>query len=236
MILSHSKQFIFIHIYKNAGTSIQAALKKWNSLEQNLLLKGLRKITKIEIYGLGYMSRLKMMDSLKNSHTNLSDLEKYLPADLFQSYFKFAFVRNPWSWQVSLYEFGKQDTKHFQHELLNKFDFRDYISWRVENEVKFQTDFILNNKGDLGMNYLGRFEELYQDFECLCNHLNIQAILPKKNVSLTKDYRTYYDEKTAQIIGEVFKKDIENFGYDFDGISSTIVPKFPVQQLINCPR
>ena len=32
------------------------------------------------------------------------------------------------------------------------------------------------------------------------------------------------------------KKDIENFGYDFDGISSTIVPKFPVQQLINCPR
>ena len=102
------------------------------------------------------MSRLKMMDSLKNSHTNLSDLEKYLPADLFQSYFKFAFVRNPWSWQVSLYEFGKQDTKHFQHELLNKFDFRDYISWRVENEVKFQTDFILNNKGDLGMNYLGK--------------------------------------------------------------------------------
>ena len=72
MILSHSKQFIFIHIYKNAGTSIQAALKKWNSLEQNLLLKGLRKITKIEIYGLGYMSRLKMMDSLKKSHTNHS--------------------------------------------------------------------------------------------------------------------------------------------------------------------
>ena len=90
----------------------------------------MRKITKIEIYGLGYMSRLKMMDSLKNSHTNLSDLEKYLPADLFQSYFKFAFVRNPWSWQVSLYEFGKQDTKHFQHELLNKFDFRDYSHFK----------------------------------------------------------------------------------------------------------
>ena len=121
---------------------------------------------------MGYMSRLKMIYRLKYSHTNLRDLEKYLPESLLQSYFKFAIVRNPWSWQVSLYEFGKQDTKHFQHELLNKFDFRDYISWRVENEVKFQTDFILNNKGDLGMNYLGRFEELYQDFECLCNHLN----------------------------------------------------------------
>ncbi|MGB3512758.1 MAG: sulfotransferase family 2 domain-containing protein [Microcoleaceae cyanobacterium] len=182
------------------------------------------------------MSRLKMINRLKSSHTNLSDLDKYLPEYLLQNYFKFAFVRNPWSWQVSLYEYAKLNTKHFQHELHSKLsNFSDYISWRVENEPRFQTDFIINSKGDFCLNYLRRFEDLDKDFEYCCNHLNISRSLPKKNVSVTKDYRAYYNQKTAEIIAEVFKKDIENFGYDFDGVSATIEPKFPIQKLINYP-
>ena len=59
----------------------------------------------------------------------------------------------------------------------------------MENEIKFQTDFLLENKGDLEMNHLGRFEELDQGFKYLCNYLNLQATLPKNNISLTKDYR-----------------------------------------------
>ncbi len=237
MILSHSKQFVFIHIYKNAGTSIQTALKKWNSLEDNIILKGLRKIAKIEVYQMGYMSRLKMINSLKTSHGNLRDLERYLPENLLQSYFKFAIVRNPWSWQVSLYEYARKNTDHFQHQLHRNFsNFGDYILWRVENEPIFQTDFIVNNKGDFGINYLGRFEDLDKSFEYCCNYLNISSrSLQKKNVSVSKDYRGYYNEKTAEIIAEVFKKDVENFGYDFDGVSPTIEPKFPVQKLINYP-
>ena len=159
-----------------------------------MILKGLRKIAKVEVYGMGYMSRLKMTDRLKDSHTNLRDLEKYLPENLLQNYFKFASVRNPRSWQVSLYEYAKHNTKHFQHQLhSNLSNFGDYILWRVENEPRFQTDFIVNSKGDFDINYLGRFEDLDKDFEYCCNHLNIQAILQKKNVSLTKDDRTYYD-------------------------------------------
>lgn len=236
MILSHSKKFVFIHIYKNAGTSIQVALKKWNSLQDNFVLRGLRKIAKLEIYGLGYMSRLKMIDSLKTSHTNIRDLEKYLPENLLQSYFKFAFVRNPWSWQVSLYEYAQLNTKHFQHKLIcNLSNFKDYIRWRVENDANFQTDFIFNDQGHLGVNYLGRFEELEKDFEYCCNYLNIKVTLPKKNVSVKKDYRYYYDDKTAEIVAQVFKRDIENFGYDFDGVSATVEPKLPVQKLINNP-
>ncbi|MGD1703994.1 sulfotransferase family 2 domain-containing protein [Dapis sp. BLCC M229] len=181
MILSHSKQFVFIHIYKNAGISIQLALKKWNSLEENIILKGLRKIAKLEVYGMGYMSRLKMTDRLKDSHTNLRDLEKYLPENLLQNYFKFAIVRNPWSWQVSLYEYAKLNTKHFQHQLhSNLSNFGDYILWRVENEPRLQTDFIVNSKGDFGLNYLGRFEDLDKDFEYCCHHLNISTSIAKK--------------------------------------------------------
>ncbi len=68
----------------------------------------------------------------------------------------------------------------------NLSNFGDYILWRVENEPRFQTDFIVNSKGDLGINYLGRFEYLDKDFECCCNHLNISRSLPKKMSLLPK--------------------------------------------------
>ncbi|MBU7583989.1 MAG: sulfotransferase family 2 domain-containing protein [Nostoc sp. TH1S01] len=235
MIISHSKKFVFIHVYKTAGTSVTDALQKWNSLTENIFLRGIEKTLNIEIYTKGYMSKLRMINRLKGGcHADVCDLQRNMPEEMFKSYFKFAFVRNPWAWQVSLYEYSKRKKGHHQREMMNKFlDFNEYIHWRVENEVRYQTDVLLNKQGKFGLNYLGRVEDIDKDFEFCCKQLNIQAVLPKHNVSVTKDYRTYYSEKTAQMVAEAFQKDIDNFGYDFDGVSSTAKPKLPVQEIVN---
>ena len=39
---------------------------------------------------------------------------------------------------------------------------------------------------------------------------------PRVNVSTKKDYRTYYDDETAQFVGNVDKIFIEKFGYTFE--------------------
>jgi hypothetical protein len=38
------------------------------------------------------------------------------------------------------------------------------------------------------------------------------------NGSKHRDYRSYYDEETKQMVANHWKEDIERFGYTFDGI------------------
>jgi len=84
MLISDSKQFIFVHISKTAGTSIRAALEpysvnaprdKWHSF--------LRRFDLPKDYRQFKFSK----------HAYLSAADKKLPSDIYQSYFKFAVVK-----------------------------------------------------------------------------------------------------------------------------------------------
>src|SRR5690606_20911543 len=67
-------------------------------------------------------------------HITANDFRSQIPKSIFEEYFKFAFVRNPWDWQVSLYEYARQSPTHHEHVLTNSFkNFDDYIEWRVNN-------------------------------------------------------------------------------------------------------
>jgi hypothetical protein len=59
---------------------------------------------------------------------------------------------------------------------------------------------------------------LAEDFANVCARLKIQAELPHVNVSEHRDYRTYYTPETREFVAKRFQRDIEMFGYDFDGL------------------
>jgi hypothetical protein len=42
---------------------------------------------------------------------------------------------------------------------------------------------------------------------------------PRVNVSTKKDYRTYYDDETIELVGNVDKTFIEKFGYTFEALT-----------------
>ena len=89
MIISHSKKFIFIHIYKVAGSSIRSSLNRYAHLytKKNRLLSGLK------IYP-------KIFTSDFSQHSSALQVQQYIPSSIYRQYYKFAFVRNPWDWQV----------------------------------------------------------------------------------------------------------------------------------------
>jgi hypothetical protein len=191
MIISDTKKFIFIHIPKTGGMSVRSSLEKYGRTMQN---KNLSKHVKAKI--------AKM-------HTN------------WNAYFKFAFVRNPWSWLVSGYHYAKKDKRDWRHRQANSMGFKDYLRWSLESpDVRHSTlrlgqfDFIAENN-NLIVDYVGKLETITVDFNHICKKLGIRSHLNHLNKTKHKDYRQYYDTSTRELVAASFKKDIQQFNYEF---------------------
>lgn len=135
-------------------------------------------------------------------------------------YFKFTFVRNPWDWFVSMY--SKQRPKD-----LKGISFKDYIlyyhmfrnmNWEYPLNrmwVPFSDNFI-----ELDMEFIGKFENLEEDFKTLCQKLGVKKKLLSEKLHSNKsqrdpDYRKYYNKETKLYVETLFEEDIRRFGYEF---------------------
>jgi hypothetical protein len=208
MLISKKHNFIFVHIYKNAGTSIRSALKpftlsRWQWKGHKLFKKA------------GISSPFFDPQPL-HGHVKASEIIDSLGREKFNSFFSFAIVRNPWDWQVSLYNYMLSLKTHHQHEVVKELgNFEEYIKWRCENEVRYQKDFIYSENNDLLVDYVGRFEDLNAEFNKICSHIGISTSLPKHNVSNTKPYQHFYNDETKELVRRAFEPDIKLLEYEF---------------------
>ncbi len=207
MLLSYSHRFIFIHIYKVAGTSMAKALERYAKVSVFRIL--LNKI------GVGVNPTHHDWKTFP-AHIKAKELRRILPADLYDTFYKFAFVRNPWDWQVSLYHYMLKNKSHRQHRFISaKKSFDEYIVWRVNEDKVLQKDFVTDSEGTMIVDFVGRYENLSKDFLQVCNVLNINASLPHINKSSHINYQSYYNVETRRLVEENFSEDIELFGYTF---------------------
>lgn len=201
MVISHSKEFIFIWIWKTAGTSI---------------FKSLKRLIEIEI---------KEEQCNYGKHSTALYNQKY-HSQIFKDYWSFTFVRNPWDWQVSQFFFTKQYKKHLWREWMMQFDnVEDLIKKRYELitsgkwKANKQKDWICNKKGEIIINEIFKFEKLEEAWLIIEDKLNLKhKELIKTNISKERkyaDYHNYYTEETAQMVAELWKEDIELFDYSF---------------------
>jgi hypothetical protein len=209
MLISHSHKFIFIHVYKTAGTSIRKKLAPYSHAKPSA----------------NFLHRLinpneSVFSNKFNTHSSAAELKKQIPAKIWNSYFKFGIVRNPWDWQVSLYTYMlKTQETHPQGSLVNKLsDFDSYIDWRVNNDVHLQKEYLYDMQTNKPLvDYIGRFENLQSDFDHICKTVGLpQTQLTVENVSNKKNFREYYNEKSKAIVAKVFNDDIQTFDYKFD--------------------
>ncbi|MEM7104518.1 MAG: sulfotransferase family 2 domain-containing protein [Bacteroidota bacterium] len=206
MLYSSKQQFLFIHIYKTGGNSVRKVLEPYAD-GYNLLYK---------LKGLVRQNHV-LPSKLAPKHANAQVAKAAVGEQLFNSSFKFAFVRNPWDWQVSLYHFALRDKSNHHHKIISAFpNFDTYLSWRVNEELRLQKAMITDENGDIIVNYVGRFERLQEDFNAICKNLKLPiSDLPLLNKGNRKDYRSYYNEKTAKMVERAYAEDISTFGYSF---------------------
>lgn len=151
----------------------------------------------------------------------------------------FTFVRNPFSRLVSCYQDRVLKSKQLHRKgevflryldgfLYDSKDFADFVQ-RIsvipaclqDRHFKSQYTIIYEDSlkpiGRDEPDFIGHMENIGQDWSVLQEQYHLSN-LPRRNVSEQakgkKDWRDYYDEKTAKLVYRLYKKDIESFGYE----------------------
>ncbi len=224
MLISYSHKFIFFHVAKVAGLSIRATLEEYAQEPKKFKIRRPPKMSGDRPNPLYEMWESALI------HAKAREARKELPAEVYNNFYKFAFVRNPWDWQISMYHFILKETSHIKYELVKSMgSFEEYLEWVASTKkpyakgaTKLQREMITGDDGELIVDFVGRYETLAQDFHHVCQVLNIEASLPHSNRTVHRGYQSYYNERTKKIVEEHFKEDIELFGYTFDGCQPTV--------------
>ena len=217
MPISDKYKIIFIHIPKTAGTSIESFFEmtqpenlcfyRWDRDQRDFLKK---------INHLNYSSKI----NYEPQHYPLEILKKLIID--YDQYFKFSFVRNPYTKLLSEYYWHHNK----QIQSVEEFDPNEFQNWCVtylsilDNSHKEpQINFI-----DDSINFVGKYENIQIDFELLKDKLiafspqfnrikNIE--LPYMNATgLNKELLIQYLlPETKQLIFNLYKSDFIEFSY-----------------------
>lgn len=225
MLISHKYKFIFVHIYKTAGTSVTNVFLPHARLIDRLVYDHpvvkpiVRKIVTLMNW---HDDGLKQFTGF-HKHAKAYEFRDKLGRKTYASYFKFTFVRNPFDFLVSLYFYNLQNEEHPQHDAISKMSFAEYLAKLIASKPPRQTDFVTDpESGEVIVDYIGRFETIEKDVRNIQNAVGINQKrgIPHHNPSTKrtrKTYTEYYDKKTRKLVETYFGDDLANFGYSFNG-------------------
>jgi len=226
MIVSHKHKFIFLAVAKTGTTSIEKVLNGY--VEEPFFTDDMADNMGHERFDKGGWITRKSRTHPLRKHTSAQELKAYLEEQGWDwdSYFKFGFVRNPWSKILSQYYFileqsrrevseGARDWDKFwikdcQENMAKHPDFNTYASsykWEMTPLLMVDGKFI---------DFIGRFENLQVDFNYVCDRIGIpRQTLPVTNKTKHGNYHDYYNDESREAVRRNFETDIKNFGYEF---------------------
>jgi hypothetical protein len=212
MVISHRKKYCFIAVPKTATSSITDLLLRDEGAVRN------------PSFELGH-------DCIKTlEHVSVSEMIKLIGESAWNNYFTFAFVRNPWSRAVSTYHYYRRGRAarglvRLKRGMLKRprgvanvilANTLDFKTWVRIHPGKPCLDYLTLNSGEIGVNWVMKFEELADTYPVLCDKLDLPNIpLTWENRSDHRPYTSYYDEATKEFVAKRYKKDIEAFDYTF---------------------
>ena len=154
---------------------------------------------------------------------------------VWNSCFRFSFVRNPWDRLVSWWamiensrdyvDLDQPPNAFFGHVLKRSTNFEEFLR-RCDGEIvetdgrknifRNQIDYLIDDSGAILVDFIGRFERLQEGFDKICDRLGRVPIqLERSNGSEHAPYTEYYTPATIDLVARHYARDIECFGYRF---------------------
>ena len=218
-MISYKNNFIFVHIPKCAGTSIE---EYFTELENNP-----------DPHELFLPSMSPAPDSYKEhalvfevvQHYTLQSIKDILyshgKSEFYDNAYKFVVVRSPWERMASSAAYLKNtpwgdyipDCNTVGEGIKKLCEVQHIDNHRFDiNQIDF-----LKVDGEIAVDYIIRFEDLDKGFKEVLEKLKLPTDkkLGHAMKSNHKNYIEYYTEETKEMIREKYKEDIEYFGYEF---------------------
>jgi sulfotransferase famil protein len=207
MIVSALHKFIFVAIPKTGTHSVRQALREHMGPAD------------LEQVGLFVQKRFPIPElaQLKHGHLSLQQIRPYLRPEEWQSFFKFAFVRNPFDRFISYCAFMTRADGRFDREpqaVMRHFLFEAPPHGHLLFQPQHQ--FVTGPDGELLADHVGRVETMQQSYDEIAERIGIASTpLEKVNASSRRDYREYYDQQLIDGVSNIYARDLELFGYEF---------------------
>lgn len=221
MLISHKDKFVFIHIQKTAGMSVMDALLPRARMLDRLVYEfgASRRVVGAINARLGWSDEGNRRFTGYHKHATALEVRTGFGERRFDSYYTFAFVRNPFDWLVSLFYYIRQSKAHRMHDLAANVPFAEFLDLHVARRPATLLDFVTDDAGQIIVDFVGRFERLPENLATICKVLGLaETRLPHKNPSVQRrdpDYRSYYDDASRSLVESYFADDLSTFGYSF---------------------
>ena len=239
MIISDIKKFVFFHIHKTGGTTIDYALRAhydhWDQLKEKLPQTILDDKTDRR---LGDLQRYRIQSNNFNGHLDCMSYDQLLSFDenykkLVKNYYCFTFVRNPY------------DRIYSEYRMNVELQFYPYVTF--DQCLTLSPLMITYLPPFEYINFIGRTENLNHHFAIVCDKLNLHTELVNLHVrsemkdwdmdsqdydqqisqyynngfkqffnsEIIKGYRYLdkYSPESIAIVNDYYKRDFETFGY-----------------------
>lgn len=212
MIL-HQHKLIFIHIPKNAGSSIESFFGvkpfDWKTPNYDVLTGWCPK----RCIHLQHATPKQLLET------------ELISEDIWDSYYKFAIVRNSWERSLSDYVWMLKSTGVSG-------SFREYLNREGKFKHRLSDNTDPRNRADhllpqVEFTHIGqkpvldkiiRFEKLNEGFQNVCEDVGINsAVLPhkKKGVISQKHYSYFYNKEFKSLVSNRYHDDIQAFNFAY---------------------
>jgi hypothetical protein len=211
MIISHKHKFIFFACGKTGTHSIEAVMDKYHD--------GQEFIQQVD----------QELETLRRKHSCPYTLKHVRPAfvrklidpQIWDTYYKFVFVRNPWDWVLSNFCFNNKHLVKHLHSFDTVHVNAVWHLMKVHNqspytESYFQHTFVYDEDGKMMVDYFGKLESFQDDFNYICSRIGLDPEpLQKKNPTAHLHYKNLYTMDARNLVEELYKPDIELLNYEF---------------------
>lgn len=226
MIVSHKYKFIFLKTRKTAGTGVEIGLSQFcgpsdivtpiphqdEELRKNSGFKGPQNC----FIPLGNYSKADRLGLLKTcrrkkyyDHMTAAELRQALGEEIWGSYYKFCFERNPYDKAISRYFLTTRNLERRPsiEEYLEKTESGILSNWAI---------YAIKNK--IAVDFIGKYEQLTDDLKVLSARIGLpkEITLPPTR-GRTRKRRKHYSEilglRERVLIEQACKREINFFSY-----------------------
>ena len=187
-LVSDTHKFVFVHIPKNAGSSMSTALSQ----------KGGRHLRQYDTH-----VPISIIYPEYQNYFTFAFVRN--PWDRLWSMFNFT-IKRGWISETTNFD------KWIQSSWITKAC--EYQTPIKPITRKPQIDWI-SIDGNVVVDYIGRYETIDSDFEKICDAVGISVKLPHLNSTVSTNYRNAYSDFSYDFVLQNYKQDVEAFEYEF---------------------